>query len=85
MTFPKNYINCVVDIMVENEKERRKRENDRVLKLMKTGASLSTIPPSATWFPPRPTIEKDLSKLYPTLSSKTNLNLVTTDVENEDD
>lgn len=66
-------------LIMEKDKKRRKRENERILHLMKSGASLSLIPPSSTWFPPRPTIKKDLSKLYPNLPSKTKLDLVTKD------
>ena len=45
----------------------RKEKNDALLERYHAGETLSYIDPSATWFPPRPMIEKDKSlvaKLY---------------------
>ena len=39
--------------------ERRMKENADLVRRMKDGQSLSRIPQSATFFPPRPVIEKD--------------------------
>jgi hypothetical protein len=44
-----------------------KKNNERVLKLMRDGQSLSMIPVEATHFPPRPFIKKDpkaIAKLF---------------------
>lgn len=62
--FRMNFTSYAGKITMDKDKERRKKENERILNLMKSGDSLSTIPTSATWFPPRPTIKKDLSKFY---------------------
>ena len=50
--------------MGEIEKERRKKENQRILEMMKRGESLATVDVGATWYPPRPIIKKDLTRLY---------------------
>ena len=50
--------------MSDKEKEIRKKANDALLAKMARGESLTTVPTSMTWFPPRPIIEKDLSGLY---------------------
>jgi len=47
-----------------NDSEKRKQRNNEILAKLRNGESLSTIPGSATWFPPRPIIKKDLTKLY---------------------
>lgn len=62
-----------------DEKKRIKKANDYILGKMQRGESLATVPPEATWYPPRPRIEKDLSKLYPAQSKKITLSLVTGD------
>jgi len=54
----------------EDEAEKRRRKNRDLVERMKRGDSLSSIPQEATWFPPRPRVEKDLSKLYPELAAK---------------
>ena len=58
-------IECVGVLMTN--KERIKKANDSVIAKMKRGESLTIIPADATWFPPRPIIEKskkDLERLY---------------------
>jgi hypothetical protein len=53
----------------EVEEERRKRKNADVISRMRSGDPLVLIPSSATWFPPRPLVEKDkesIKKLYGT-------------------
>lgn len=68
------------------DEKKRKQENDRIIERMKRGESLATVPTEATWFPPRPTIKKDLTKLY-TLSTPTKTKfpiLVTGDNDNDD-
>ncbi len=50
----------VVDI-----KKRRDIENKRILEKLKTGESLSLISLQATFFPPRPTIKKDVKLVFP--------------------
>jgi len=70
--------------MTDNEKKRIKKANDFILGKLKRGESLSTVPPEATWFPPRPIQKKDLTKLYITKEpKKTSLSLVTGD-DNEE-
>lgn len=44
--------------------EQRKKENDALLEKMRRGESLATVSVSATWWPPRPVIKKDLSLLF---------------------
>ena len=47
--------------------DMRKKENARVLLLMKQGHGLSKMPVEATWYPDRPIIEKDkeaIKRLY---------------------
>ncbi len=46
-----------------DEEKRRKQANNHVLAMFKRGESLSAIPPSATWFPPRPIIAKNKEAL----------------------
>lgn len=53
----------------------RKRNNDYVLFLFKSGLSLSTVDRSATWYPPRPTIKKNAEALA-IISQKKHLRLV---------
>jgi hypothetical protein len=43
-------------------KEQRKKENDALIEKMRKGESLATVSVSATWWPPRPIIKKDLVK-----------------------
>ena len=43
-------------------KEQRKKENDALIEKMRKGESLATVSVSATWWPPRPKIKKDLVK-----------------------
>ena len=64
-----------------DEKKRIKQANDYVLRKLQRGESLATVPPEATWYPPRPQVEKDLSKLYPDLQPKKVLSLVTGDID----
>lgn len=42
----------------------RKKENDALIEKMRRGESLATVSVSATWWPPRPVIKKDLSLLF---------------------
>jgi len=52
--------------MTEQEKRQKERvdaNNAYVMMLWRSGASLATLPPSATFFPPRPTIKKDKNAL----------------------
>lgn len=65
--------------MTDNEKKRIKKANDFILGKLKRGESLATVPPEATWFPPRPIQKKDLTKRYATKEHKTSLSLVTGD------
>ena len=47
--------------------ERRKKHNEEVINKMKDGESLTNFDSMSSWFPPRPTIEKDkdlMGKLY---------------------
>jgi len=64
--------------MTDDQKKRLKKQNDYILGKMQRGESLATVPTEATWYPPRPRIEKDLSKLYPAQQPKS-LSLVTGD------
>lgn len=64
---------------MDSEKKRIKQSNDSILSRLKRGESLATVPPEATWFPPRPLIEKDLSKLYSITPKSPLLSLVTND------
>jgi len=38
--------------------EQRKKHNDRVLSLWRSGHTLATVSPQSTWFPPRPVNKK---------------------------
>jgi hypothetical protein len=61
------------------DEKKRIAENKRIIEKMKRGESIATIPTEATWYPPRPLIVKDLTKLYPQLikeNSKSFLTLV---------
>lgn len=62
----------------EADKKRIKKANEHILGKMKRGESLATVSTEATWYPPRPRIEKDLSKLY---TNKSSLHLVGDDDE----
>ena len=63
-----------------DEKKRIKQANEYILCKLQRRESLATVPPEATWYPPRPRIEKDLSKLYPVQQhKKKSLSLVTGD------
>lgn len=47
--------------------ERRNKENEDIIARMRAGCSHSLISPQATWWPPRPIIEKDkdaVKRLY---------------------
>lgn len=46
-----------------DSKEQIKTDNERVIRMMRSGQSLAMIPPEKTWFPPRPKIEKDPNAL----------------------
>jgi len=49
------------------KKKRIESHNQGVLERFLKGETLSLVPPSATWFPPRPIIEKDkeaIKELY---------------------
>lgn len=62
-----------------DEKTRRKLENDRILAKLMRGENLATVPPEATWFPPRPRIEKNLDaleRLYGVTQKKSKLTVV---------
>ena len=64
------------------DEKKRIAENKRIIVKMKRGESLATVPTEATWYPPRPVITKDLTKLYPQLTkekSKSSLTLVEED------
>ena len=41
-------------------KDQRKKENDALIEKMRKGESLAKVSVSATWWPPRPVIKKDL-------------------------
>jgi hypothetical protein len=66
---------------MEDLESKRKRENKDLIERMKRGENLSRIPPEATWYPPRPLIKKDLTRLYPEIkdSKKTKLHAITED------
>lgn len=49
--------------MDKTKRDVIKEDNERVLGLMRDGKNLSMIPPSKTWFPPRPIIKKDENHL----------------------
>ena len=49
------------------EEQRRKRQNEYVLRLLREGKTCTTVAPEATWWPPRPIISKnkdDIIRLY---------------------
>ena len=51
----------------KDETEKRKKANKSVLDRFMRGETLATVPPEATWFPPRPLIpknRKDILKVY---------------------
>jgi hypothetical protein len=51
----------------EDKKDIRRTHNDQLIKRMRDGESLWSYDSKASWFPPRPKIEKDpvaISKLY---------------------
>jgi len=53
--------------MTKKEKDRIQKANESIIARMKRGESLVTVPADATWFPPRPLIQKskkDIEKLY---------------------
>lgn len=52
---------------LEEVEKKRKRHNEELLKRMAAGDSLKSHDSEASWFPPRPIIEKDevaLKRLY---------------------
>ena len=66
-------------------KTRRKKENDRILAKLVRGETLATVPPEATWFPPRPTIAKNkdaIERLYG-VQQKPLLSIITGDNTND--
>lgn len=46
------------------DEKRRKEENKRIIAKLKRGEDISMVSAESTWYPPRPIIQKDLSKLY---------------------
>ena len=58
-----------------NDNDFRKQRNEQLLRRMKAGEALWSYDSKASWFPPRPIIEKDpqaIKRLYET-SGKTDL------------
>ena len=54
-------------IEITETQELRKKHNSELIRRMKDGESLKSFDSTASWFPPRPVIEKDpsaLGKLY---------------------
>lgn len=59
--------------MTDKDKERIKKANDKIIAKVKRGESLAAVPAEATWFPPRPRIEKskkDIERLYGVIPEK---------------
>lgn len=53
--------------VVDPSQVNRDAENENVLDRWRRGETLAMVPPSATWFPPRPIIKKDqreMARLY---------------------
>jgi len=67
------------------DEKKRKQENDRIIERMKRGENLTTVPAEATWFPPRPIIKKDLSKLYTLTPKETKFTVIVTEEGNAND
>lgn len=59
----------VISVDFKNKK-RIQDHNQGVLERFKRGETLSLLPPSATWFPPRPIIEKDKDAIKELYSDK---------------
>ncbi|MCX6117829.1 MAG: hypothetical protein NT027_09820 [Proteobacteria bacterium] len=56
-----------------DDQDTRKRHNEQLIKRMKAGESLWSYDSKASWFPPRPIIEKDpeaIKRLYKTGESQ---------------
>ena len=54
-------------IQKKNQKNLRTERNQELLRRMRNGDSLTAFDSSSSWFPPRPTIEKDkkeMARLY---------------------
>ena len=56
--------------MISKHALRRRAHNDEILKKMRSGESLATIDMEASWFPPRPVIEKDSTAIRMLCASK---------------
>lgn len=51
----------------KDEAEKRRKANKSILERFMRGETLATVPPDATWYPPRPIIAKDkeaIKKIY---------------------
>ena len=51
------------DIAKKNAQNLRKQHNSDLIRRMRNGESLNAIDSKASWFPPRPVIEKDRSEM----------------------
>jgi hypothetical protein len=67
------------------DEKKRIAENKRIIEKMKRGESIATVPTEATWYPPRPRIVKDLTKLYPQLSKEKSKSFLTLVEEDHDE
>ena len=47
----------------KNARDLRKQHNSDLIRRMRNGESLNAIDSKASWFPPRPVIEKDRSEM----------------------
>jgi hypothetical protein len=59
----------------KNSPDLRKKRNEDVIRRMKSGEALWTYDSKASWFPPRPIIEKDkdaIARLYQGSAASTN-------------
>ena len=52
-------LNLFAETECMDDKDRRKKENDSIVRRMREGDPLQRISSSATWFPPRPLTKKD--------------------------
>jgi len=69
---------------MNKDKENRKKANEAILDKMARGESLTTVPVSMTWFPPRPVIKKDFSSLKGKPKSQSNLSYIKGENNDED-
>lgn len=64
---PDNLSDGLSDSLKEKIKKQRQRHNAELIQKMRDGESLTSFDAMSSWFPPRPTIEKDkraIEKLY---------------------